>query len=205
MLFAIESGRIGTVRYLMEHGIGNIMLSINLAAYHGHLDIIKYIAAEKIIDFMEPFQYAVNNNKLHVLKYFVRIGQNYSHTISLLWPAKLHFIDTLRYLFDNGADINRNRNILVKITDLRTIEYFLENGFIWLRHTILMTGRYLSKLIIQESDFSAGSQFIKMLKMKHGNHLFETIKKVIKQRTLSSQRLLNCRMYHDIIINAITA
>lgn len=83
--------------------------AVSWASFGGHLEVIKYLIDNGVKITKEAIKYAINNNNLTIIQYFIEeIGfdVNYNNNEILIYCARWNRKDILHFLIKNGANIN---------------------------------------------------------------------------------------------------
>ena len=83
--------------------------AISWASLGGHLEVIKYLIDNGVKITKEAIKYAINNNNLTIIQYFIEemgFDVNYNNNEILIYCARWNRKDILDFLIKNGANIN---------------------------------------------------------------------------------------------------
>ena len=212
MRHAITYGHLDIVKILIKHGhclFSDIVIHIYNAVCGGHLHIIKYLE-KKYVSIFPILHWSIYRGHVNLTKYLVNTGKNKIGKSDIEYSIIYGRYDILKYFVQKGVNIQKAIKQMIGLYNIDEIKlrYLMDIFDVDLRDIIFETSDVdiinlcLPKIMLQEYDYNDVSDLYKLLDTKYkDHHLFGTIKKIIEQRQLSSQRLLNCRMYHDIIVD----
>lgn len=104
---ASREGHLEVVKYLYENDVkGDLERAIQVACKNGHLEIVKYLYQKGVV-LKDLSSWFLQVENLELIKFLLKV--NKKETLDLIEEATINgFINTVKYLYNNGAILTLN-------------------------------------------------------------------------------------------------
>ena len=131
---AAFNGRLEIVKYLCENKTDFTSFAIDSAASNGHLDIVKYLYGLKKINTSLAIDWAAEGGYLEIIKFLHENGQSGSHLAIDKAAHNGHF-EIVKYLHNKkyiGSNLAIDKN-----GNLEIVKFLYENGYKWTTNALI--------------------------------------------------------------------
>jgi len=126
LLIAVSYNNKELINHLVEYyRLTDLDDALYLASSNGFVDIVTYLIKHGATDLNGALESAASNGQLDVVKYLILVGadQLANALEAAIYSQSDDKFIIIRYLIDNGADLNTAYSIATRINDRATLEF----------------------------------------------------------------------------------